>query len=60
MFEYKRRTLPIPAEKEFEYVRAQAEANEKLASRNIANIDYLAMMSDIELIDAEENENDEI
>lgn len=60
MFKYKRLTLPIPTDKELEYLRAQADTHEKLASRNAANIDYLAMMADVELVDSEENENDEI
>lgn len=58
LFKYRRRTLPISMENEFERTKAQADANENAANRNAANIDYVAMMTDVEIPEVDENEQE--
>lgn len=53
MFEY------IPIEKQIAHAQAEAQAAATAAERNAANIDYIAMMTDVELESPEEVENDE-
>lgn len=53
MFEY------IPIEKQAIHARAEAQKTATQAERNAANIDYIAMMSDID-IDIEPTENSEV
>lgn len=53
MFEF------IPIEKQAIHARAEAQKATTQAERNAANIDYIAMMSDID-IDVEPTENSEV
>lgn len=53
MFEY------IPIEKQIAHAVAESQAAATTAERNAANIDYIAMMSDIEVESDEEAESDE-
>lgn len=50
MFEY------IPIEKQISHAQAEAQAAATKAERNAANIDYIAMMSDIDIDIEPENE----
>lgn len=49
----------IPIENQIAHAVAESKAAATMAERNVANIDYIAMMSDIELESDEEAENDE-
>lgn len=53
MFEY------IPIEKQIAHAVAESQAAAAMAERNAANIDYIAMMTDVELESDEEAESDE-
>lgn len=53
MFEY------IPVEKQIVHAVAESQAAATMVERNAANIDYIAMMSDIELESDEEAESNE-
>lgn len=53
MFEF------IPIEKQIAHAVAESQAAATMAECNAANIDYIAMMSDIELESDEEAESDE-
>ena len=54
MFEFRKRTLPIAIDKELEYLKAQAET----AKQNAANVDYLAMMANVDLYVGEDDVNE--
>lgn len=53
MFEY------IPIEKQIAHAVAESQAAAAMAERNAASIDYIAMMTDVELESDEEAESDE-
>lgn len=53
MFEF------IPIEKQIAHAVAESQAAATMAERNAASIDYIAMMSDIELESDEEVESNE-
>lgn len=53
MFEF------IPIEKQIAHAVAESQAAAAMAERNAANIDYIAMMTDVELESDEEAESDE-
>lgn len=53
MFEF------IPIEKQIAHAVAESQAAATMAERNAANIDYIAMMSDIKLESDEEVESNE-
>lgn len=53
MFEF------IPIEKQIAHAVAESQVAATMAERNAANIDYIAMMTDVELESDEEAENDE-
>lgn len=53
MFEY------IPIEKQIAHAVAESQAAATMAERNAANVDYIAMMTDVELESDEEAESDE-
>lgn len=53
MFEY------IPIEKQIAHAVAESQAAAAMAERNVANIDYIAMMTDVELESDEEAKSDE-
>lgn len=53
MFEY------IPIEKQIAHAVAESQAAATMAERNAANIDYIAMITDVELESDEEAESNE-
>lgn len=53
MFEF------IPIEKQIAHAVAESQAAATMAECNAANIDYIAMMTDVELESDEEAETDE-
>ena len=53
MFEF------IPIEKQIAHAVAESQAAATMAERNAANIDYIAMMTEVELESEEEAESNE-
>ena len=49
----------IPIEKQIAHAVAESQVAATMAERNSANIDYIAMMTDVELESDEEAESDE-